>query len=234
MVHRREISAADGLSGLSSGKFATCRARAPGKNSTAKNIFSRTRCSRIGSPITRSVQRLFILILIFFGDIVLRNFVSMNLFFIGIPGIFHSGDDSGLERVPFLDEFVDAFGIHAFDVRETLQIAGLHGRLRFHLTDLKHLRICFPGCGPSFFFGTLFFTAAFFAVGFFFANFLGAFALSPLSSWAQPSFLVPAFWRLVFRLRGTLPGGLFGFLFRSHSRSLAPSHVQLQLRRKKG
>jgi len=42
--------------------------------------------------------------------------MSMNFLLVGVIGGLHSADHVGLERVPFLQQFVDALRIRGFDV----------------------------------------------------------------------------------------------------------------------
>ncbi len=53
---------------------------------------------------------------VFGGDVVLGDLVGADWLFVGVVGVFDALDGFGLEGAPFLEEFVHAFGIGAFDV----------------------------------------------------------------------------------------------------------------------
>src|SRR5580693_4726215 len=58
-------------------------------------------------------------------DVVFRDFVRPYLAFIGVWNIFDALHDFSLEGVSFFEQFVNAFRIRAFAIRQTLQIARL-------------------------------------------------------------------------------------------------------------
>src|SRR5882672_2243572 len=62
---------------------------------------------------------------IFRRYIVLRNFMGVNFFFFGVPGVFHTRHCLGLEGVAFFEQLVDTFGICPFDIGQSLKISRL-------------------------------------------------------------------------------------------------------------
>jgi hypothetical protein len=51
--------------------------------------------------------------------------VGMNFSLVSIVGFFNTRHDAGFEGVSFFEQLVDAFGIGAFKVRQSLKVAGL-------------------------------------------------------------------------------------------------------------
>lgn len=43
------------------------------------------------------------------GNVIFQHLVRANFALITLLGIFHTGNDAGFERVPFLEQFVDTF-----------------------------------------------------------------------------------------------------------------------------
>lgn len=54
---------------------------------------------------------------IFAGYIILRHFASSHFPFAAVASFFDSRHHSGLKRVAFLDQLVNAFGVGTFNVR---------------------------------------------------------------------------------------------------------------------
>jgi hypothetical protein len=80
-------------------------------------------CDLCGKLFARPLR--LVLVEVLAGYVVLWNFVSAYFFLVGVAGLFHSADRFGFEGVAFLEKFVDAFGIGAFDVRQALQVSRL-------------------------------------------------------------------------------------------------------------
>jgi hypothetical protein len=116
------------------------------------------------------------------GNIILRHLVRANFAFVGISGIFHALHHLGLERVSFLEQFVHAFRIRAFQVGQSLQIStgakatvstlSLLPRMRFLVAPAVFLPVAFGT--PS-----ILFNAAFFGATFVFASFFLGVRLFP-------------------------------------------------------
>jgi len=51
--------------------------------------------------------------------------VGGHFAFVSIGSVLHTLNDFGFKGVAFLEEFANAFGIRAFNVGESLQVAGL-------------------------------------------------------------------------------------------------------------
>jgi hypothetical protein len=58
-----------------------------------------------------------VFIQVFAGNVVLWHLVRADSLLIGGVSSFHAGHHVGLERVSFLDQFVDALRVRALDVR---------------------------------------------------------------------------------------------------------------------
>jgi len=60
---------------------------------------------------------------IFFGNVILGNFMGVHFFLFSVVGFLHACDDSGLEHVSFLYQLLDTFRIHIFAPGKSLQIS---------------------------------------------------------------------------------------------------------------
>ena len=69
------------------------------------------------------IQPLFIFVQIFFGHVVLRNFVRMDFSRLIVLDMLDTRDDAGLERIPLLELFTDTFRIGAFSVAQSLHVS---------------------------------------------------------------------------------------------------------------
>lgn len=63
------------------------------------------------------IRELLVFIEVLFGDVVFGNFAGLNFTPLGVVGLFYPFDNSGLEGIPFVEEFADAFRVRTFDLR---------------------------------------------------------------------------------------------------------------------
>src|SRR5271163_2886534 len=73
----------------------------------------------------RAWTRLFLFIQVLLGNVVLRNFMRPYFAFVGVRNVFDAFYNFSFECVSFFEQFVNALGIRALAVRQTLQITGL-------------------------------------------------------------------------------------------------------------
>jgi hypothetical protein len=57
--------------------------------------------------------------------VILWHLVGVDFLLVGVVGSLHTANHVGLERVPFLEQFVDALRIRGFEVGQSLQISSL-------------------------------------------------------------------------------------------------------------
>ena len=69
------------------------------------------------------VKPLLFFIEVFLGHVIFRHFTGANFLDTAFPGILDARNHPSLERVPLFDQFVNAFRIHAFVLRQALKIA---------------------------------------------------------------------------------------------------------------
>ena len=82
----------------------------------------------IRTPRSDAQRPPLILIQVFLGNVVLREFAGANFALVGIVGLLNSLDNARFERVPFIDQLTDAFRIDGLGLREALRI-GIGDRL---------------------------------------------------------------------------------------------------------
>src|ERR1700736_5581506 len=81
--------------------------------------------------ITRSARVLYLVLPEVLGQILfLRTLVGSHFSLVGVRCVFDAFHHFSLERIPFLEQFVNAFRAGALDVRQSLQSARLPARLR--------------------------------------------------------------------------------------------------------
>jgi hypothetical protein len=97
------------------------------------------------------MKRLISIVLKIFGrHVVFAELSSVDLGHIRVGGIFDSADHFGLEELPFFEQFLDAFGVGLWGVRQSLRVSGLTARIRthslfFNRRDFVGL-VCLLGC----------------------------------------------------------------------------------------
>ena len=65
---------------------------------------------------------LFVFVQVLLGDIVFRDFVGVDFFFVGVVGFFDTRYRARLEGVSFFYQFVDAFRIRCLGAGQTLKV----------------------------------------------------------------------------------------------------------------
>ena len=70
-----------------------------------------------------AVSPILVFVEIFFGNVVLGDFVGVNFPLIGVVGFFHACNHAGFEHVSFFNQLFDALRIHIFAPGYSLQIS---------------------------------------------------------------------------------------------------------------
>src|SRR5690348_11892647 len=102
------------------------------RESAADRKSGTTPARRSGYDSRRSLGFLFAVIAVFGLNVVLGNFLGLDVALVRVWRVFHALDHARFKCLTLFDEFRDAFGIHVFDAGKTLNITRLPAALQCH------------------------------------------------------------------------------------------------------
>lgn len=78
-----------------------------------------------------------VLVQVLLRDIILGNLPRSHFALVGVGRVLDAVDDTCLERLPLLDQLLDALGIGELSSGQPFRIAGLTGRLGAEPTPIR-------------------------------------------------------------------------------------------------